>query len=206
MKDSIDISYKKITPFFYWFSKLCESKARAKSLELSGIKNSNSILIIAPATEYYIDTLLEVNSNGKNYLFYFSENQKQRADKKLAGKYSYFANVGSFKKLPYNNNKFDAVFAYCYFDFLDYEDRKIAAKEVERVLKTDGKLLASYLASPTNFIEKISAYFLTKINFLARGVRVIDPEPILKQTNFKNIKTVHCPQKGFPIALVYAEK
>jgi hypothetical protein len=64
---------ERITPFSYWFSRLFESRARVESLELSELKNGESILIIAPPTELYLGKLLRLNSDGENHLVYFVE-------------------------------------------------------------------------------------------------------------------------------------
>ncbi|MFQ6088931.1 MAG: class I SAM-dependent methyltransferase [Candidatus Methanofastidiosia archaeon] len=205
-KDSIKKSYERITPFFYWLSKVFESKARAKSLDLSEIENGNLILIIAPPTEYYLDKLLELNSDGENHLMYFSNQLKRRAKERLGERYNYTASVGGLEKLPYENNKFDVIFAYCYLDFLEFKERKIAVEEIRRVLKMGGRLLVTYLASPKNIIERMCVSFFTRFDFLSKGARVVEVEPVLKQTKFKNIKILYCPQKGFPVGLAYAEK
>ncbi len=34
--------------------------------------------------------------------------------------------TGSIEDFPYESDKFDVVFAYCYLDFLEAEERKIA--------------------------------------------------------------------------------
>jgi hypothetical protein len=129
MENSFIDSYEKATPFFYWFSKLFESKARDKSLDLSGLKNGYSILIIAPPTEFYIHKLLESNSEGENHLIYFSDQMKSRLEKRLLGNIAYIAGVGSIEDFPYESDKFDVVFAYCYLDFLEAEERKIALSD-----------------------------------------------------------------------------
>ena len=168
MENSFIDSYEKATPLFYWFSKLFESKARDKSLDLSGLKNGYSILIIAPPTEFYIHKLLESNSEGENHLIYFSDQMKARLEKRLLGHIAYIAGVGSIEDFPYESDKFDVVFAYCYLDFLEAEERKIALEEIRRVLRFGGRLLTTYLSPPDNF------KYLQKSEFLRLPFQIYD--------------------------------
>ncbi len=206
MENSFIDSYEKATPFFYWFSKLFESKARDKSLDLSGLKNGYSILIIAPPTEFYIHKLLESNSEGENHLIYFSDQMKARLEKRLLGHIAYIAGVGSIEDFPYESDKFDVVFAYCYLDFLEAEERKIALEEIRRVLRFGGRLLMTYLSPPDNLVQRVCVNIFTRYRFLSQGVKIIQVKSLLRQTHFKKVDILHCSQKGLSVDLAYAEK
>ena len=207
MKNSILASYERITPYFYWLSRLVESKSRIKSVKISGIVDSSKVLIIAPPTEFFLNRLLGLNPGGRNNLLYFSKEMKQIAQDRLkkGGNANYIADICSTPSLPYTDNEFDHVFAYCYFDFLNNEGIKIASSEIKRVLKEEGNLSATYLSAPINLPEKINVYCINKLSFL-RDIRVVEVAPILKQNNFKNISITHYSQKGTSVDLIYAEK
>ncbi len=207
MKELIQASYKRITPYFYWLSRLTESKARIKSVKISRIKDFSSVLIIAPPTGFFLDKLMELNPNGRNQLLYFSKEMKQIAlDRMKKGiKDNCTIDICTIETLPYTDNQFDHVFAYCYFDFLDNEGINIASSEIMRVLKQGGNLLATYLSEPVNLLEKISIYSISKLGFL-RDIRVVEVNTILNQNNFMNITITHYSQKCTPVDLIYAEK
>ena len=101
MENSFIDPYETATPFFYWFSKLFESKARDKSLDLSRLKNGHSILIIAPPTEFYIHKLLESNSEGENHLIYCSDQMKAKL-----GLYQFIGTFVIFSFLASDDNIF----------------------------------------------------------------------------------------------------
>ncbi len=114
--------------------------------------------------------------------------------------------IGSPARLPYESDAFDAVFAYCYLDFLPEVEERVASEELERVLKPGGRLLASYLGRPRHLIERSTVFFLTKFPLVASGLRVIEPSTMLRQVGFRGLEAFSLPQKGVPVFLVYAEK
>jgi hypothetical protein len=65
-ESSINRSYEAITPRFHWASKLFESKARGKSLVLSKLQNGSNVLVIAPPTEFFLQTILDANPDGES--------------------------------------------------------------------------------------------------------------------------------------------
>jgi len=199
-------SYEGITPFFGWFRWLFESKARSKSLELAAMQDGGAMLIVAPPTEFFIERLLTLNPNGDNHLLYFSAGMKQRAVERLGDGYSYTTDVGRPDSLPYANEKFHAVFAYCYFDFLSSDERGPAAAEMRRVLRRGGRLLTTYLAHPRGLVQRACVATTLGLGFLSKGVQEIDLRPVLERAGFAQIEIALCPQKGLPIGLASTRK
>lgn len=206
MQNPIKASYERITPYFYWFSRMIEGRARTESVKISGIKEDSSVLIIAPPTEFYLNKLLELNPNGRNNLLYFSKEMEQIAQDRInkGEKNNYTLDICSVQKLPYIDNEFNHILAYCYFDFLNIEGIRIACSEIKRILKPRGNLSATYLSYPVNLLEKVCVYSISKLSFL-RGLRVVEVKHYLIQNNFKNVSMVHYRQKGIPVDLIYAE-
>jgi ubiquinone/menaquinone biosynthesis C-methylase UbiE len=203
---TIHESYEGITPFFGWFGRLFESRARSKSLELAAMQDGSSILIVAPPTEFFIERLLTLNANGDNHLLYFSDGMKQRAVKRLGERYSYTVSVGRPEALPYAGDMFHVIFAYCYFDYLASDERVLAATEMWRVLRRDGKLLTTYLAHSPGLIQRAFVATTLSLRFVSKGVHDIELRPVLEQAGFGHIEIAPCPQKGLPIELACAEK
>jgi hypothetical protein len=109
---AIHESYEGITPFFGWFSRLFESRARSKSLSLAAMRDGGAMLVVAPPTEFFIERLLTLNANGDNHLLHFSDVMKERAVERLGERHSYRTSVGRPDALPYAGEPFHAVFAY----------------------------------------------------------------------------------------------
>ena len=124
----------------------------------------------------------------------------------MLGHIAYIAGVGSIEDFPYESDKFDVVFAYCYLDFLEAEERKIALEEIRRVLRFGGRLLTTYLSPPDNLVQRVCVNIFTRYRFLSQGVKIIQIESLLKQTQFKKVDILHCSQRGFSVDLAYAEK
>ena len=203
---TIDESYEGITPFFWWFSRLFESKARAQSLELAAMRYGGAMLIVAPPTEFFIERLLTLNESGDNHLLYFSQGMKQRAVKRLGDRYSYTTNVGRPDALPYEDDTFNVVFAYCYFDFLGSDGQDPAAAEMRRVLRPGGKLLTTYLAHPSGVVQRVCVATILGFQVLSKGLHDIELQPVLERAGFGHIRLASCPQKGLPIEVASAEK
>jgi ubiquinone/menaquinone biosynthesis C-methylase UbiE len=203
---AIDESYEGITPFFGLFSRLFESKARAKSLELAALQDGCAMLIVAPPTEFFVERLLTLNPSGDNHLLYFSDGMKQRAVGRLGSCYSHTTTVGRPNELPYEDDTFHTVFAYCYFDFLSCDERDPAAAEMWRVLRPGGRLLTTYLTHPRGILQRIGVATTLGLQLLSKGVQDIDLKPVLERSGFSRIQIVPCPQKGLPIELAGAEK
>ena len=131
---------------------------------------------------------------------------KARFEKRLLSNIAYNAGIGSIEDLPYESDKFDVVFAYCYLDFMETEERKIALEETKRVLRFGGRLLTTCLSPPDNLVERVCVFLFTRSSFLSKGVKAIQVESLLKQTHFKKVDILHCSQKGLSVDLAYAEK
>jgi ubiquinone/menaquinone biosynthesis C-methylase UbiE len=91
-------------------------------------------------------------------------------------------------------------------DFLGDREIKTAAEEIRRVLRSGGKLLATYLAPPRNVLERLSSSFFTRFRSLSGGVRIVEVGPVLKELRFEKVESIYCSQKGVPIGLAYAKK
>ena len=153
---------------------------------------------------------------------------KARFEKRLLSNIAYNAGIGSIEDLPYESDKFDVVFAYCYLDFLEAEESQVdliishywdAAKlgilyNQNRqkplkhiwVLRFGGRLLTTCLSPPDNLVERVCVFLFTRSSFLSKGVKTIQVESLLKQTHFKKVDILHCSQKGLSVDLAYAEK
>lgn len=204
---SIHRSYEAITPVFYWASKLFEGKARSKSLALAKLRNGSKALVIAPPTEFFLQTILDANPDGESHLLCFSQaliERARREQQELRIQRSCRLDLGAVSPLPYESRHFDTLFAYCYLDFLDDDEANAAATELHRVLKDGGSLVTTYLEAPRTAVQRATVALLTSHELVFGGVRVVDVEPALRAAQFSDVSIYHCPQKGLPIGLAHA--
>ena len=204
-KQLLKPEYDKITAYFLLIGKVFEGKTRKKSVDISNLKDGDSVLIIAPPTEFYLNSLLRLNPHGNNHLLYFSKRLRQESEKLLKKETVYSIELCNGHKFPYDNSCFDHIFAFCYLDFLEKEGLEPAVKEIHRVLKKRGNLMTTYLTNPKNFLEKLSISLFHKLS-IVKDINSIDIIPYLHNSNFKVVTKFHFSQKFVPVDLVYAEK
>jgi ubiquinone/menaquinone biosynthesis C-methylase UbiE len=206
-ESSITRSYEAITPRFHWASKLFESKARSRSLALSKLQNGSNVLVISPPTDFFLQTILDANPDGQSHLLCFSQRLIERArreQQELRIGPAFRLDLGAVSALPYESQHFDTLFAYCYLDFLDDDEAKVAATELHRVLKEGGRLVTTYLEAPRTAVQRVTVALLTSHRLVFGGVRAVDADSALHAAQFSNVSTYHCPQKGLPIGLAHA--
>ncbi len=206
-ESSTNRSYEAITPRFQWASKLFESKARSKSLTLSKLRNGSNVLVIAPPTEFFLQTILDANPDGESHLLCFSQpliERARREQQELRMEPACRLDLGAVSALPYESQHFDTLFAYCYLDFLADDEANVAATELHRVLKGGGSLVTTYLEAPRTAVQRATVALLTSHRLVFGGVRVVDMEPALRAAQFSDVSIYHCPQKGLPVGLAHA--
>jgi hypothetical protein len=91
--------------------------------------------------------------------------------------------VGDGESLPFRDSAFDAVISECSFSLLT--NKEIAAAEIKRVLKPEGKLAFTDVFVRGN----VTAQLQTEVGFatcIAGAKTIADYEKLLKQVGFKN--------------------
>jgi ubiquinone/menaquinone biosynthesis C-methylase UbiE len=174
---------------------------------LSKLQNGSNVLVIAPPTEFFLQTILDANPDGESHLLCLSQplmERAQREQQELRMGTAFRLDLGAVSALPYESQHFDTLFAYCYLDFLDDDEANVAATELHRVMKDGGSLLATYLEAPRTAVQRATVALVTSHRLVFGGVRVVDVEPALRAAQFSDVSIYHCPQKGLPIGLAHA--
>ncbi|MFQ6088244.1 MAG: class I SAM-dependent methyltransferase [Candidatus Methanofastidiosia archaeon] len=137
-------SYDKISRFYDYFAGVFEKKYRNMALERLNIKRGETVLEIGFGTGHCLKQMAEsVGENGKVYGIDISsgmlEVSKQRLEETgLLDRVELYC--GDALKMPYEDNKFDAVFMSFTLELFDTPEIPKVLGEIKRVLKPNGRL------------------------------------------------------------------
>ena len=137
-------SYDKISRFYDCFTGMFEKKYRNMALERLNIKRGETVLEIGFGTGHCLKQMAEsVGENGKAYGIDISsgmlEVSKQRLEETgLLDRVELYC--GDASKMPYEDNKFDAVFMSFTLELFDTPEIPKVLGEIKRVLKPNGRL------------------------------------------------------------------
>lgn len=137
-------AYDKISRFYDYFAGVFEKKYRDRTLELLGIKKGEIVLEIGFGTGHCLKKMAElVGEEGKVYGIDISSGMLEVSKKRLR-KAGLLDRVelycGDASKLPYEDNKFDAVFMSFTLELFDTPEIPKVLNEIKRVLKPSGRL------------------------------------------------------------------
>ncbi|WP_202795441.1 class I SAM-dependent methyltransferase [Thermococcus barophilus] len=137
-------TYDRISRFYDYFAGVFEGKYRDRALELLDIKKGEIVLEIGFGTGHCLKKMAElVGKEGKVYGIDISSGMLEVSRKRLE-KAGLLDRVelycGDASKLPYEDNKFDAVFMSFTLELFDTPEIPEVLNEVRRVLKPGGRL------------------------------------------------------------------
>lgn len=142
-KSQVCEAYKKYASVYDIWSKLAESKARQRCLELANIKNGESILEVAVGTGMLFEKILQINPAGRNEGIDLTEKMLLRARKRIQklGLSNYVLKIGDAYHLQYPDNTFDLILNNYMFDLIPEKDFVPILSEFKRVLRKDGRVI-----------------------------------------------------------------
>lgn len=136
--------YDKISRFYDYFAGVFEKKYRNMTLERLDIKRGQTVLEIGFGTGHCLKQMAEsVGEEGRVYGIDISsgmlEVSKQRLEEAgLLDRVKLYC--GDALKMPYEDNKFDAVFMSFTLELFDTPEIPKVLDKIERVLKANGRL------------------------------------------------------------------
>jgi len=137
-------SYDKISRFYDYFAGAFEKKYRNMALERLNIKRGAVVLEIGFGTGHCLKQMAEsVGENGKVYGIDISSGMLKVSKERLeeAGLlHRVELQCEDVLKMPYKDNRFDAVFMSFALELFDTPEIPKVLAEIKRVLKTNGRL------------------------------------------------------------------
>jgi len=143
-KAQVKESYDKISYFYDYFAGVFEKKYRNMALDRLNIKRGETVLEIGFGTGHCLKRMAElVGENGKVYGIDISsgmlEVTKQRLEEAgLLDRVELYCEDAL--KMPYEDNKFDAVFMSFTLELFDMPEISKVLSEIKRILKQNGRL------------------------------------------------------------------
>jgi demethylmenaquinone methyltransferase/2-methoxy-6-polyprenyl-1,4-benzoquinol methylase len=137
-------SYDKISRFYDYFAGVFEKKYRNMALERLNIERGEIVLEIGFGTGHCLKQMAEsVGEDGKVYGIDISSGMLKVSKKRLE-EVGLLDRVelycGDALKMPYEDNKFDAVFMSFTLELFDTPEIPKVLNEIKRVLKSKGRL------------------------------------------------------------------
>ena len=200
--------YNHIAPIYDLWSRLTESRATRRALQLLAINNGEVFLEVAVGTGNCFSRVLVKNSDGKNIGIDLSPGMLKRARKKAArsGQTNYQLSLGSALDIPAESESVDALLNCYMFDLLSVEEMQKALSEFRRVLKTDGRLVMINMAAARSSISRIYEWVYTLSPRLLGGCRAVRLNRLLEESGFVVEVEAFYQQMGFPSEVVMARK
>jgi len=200
--------YNLISPIYDIFGIIMESKARARSLEVSEITNGERVLEVAVGTGLNFREILRLNPDGWNDGIDISHRMLKRAARRAAktGVVSYNLQLGDCRTLPFADNTFDLLINQYMFDIFPVTEFERIVREFRRVLKPDGRLVLVNTTLPEKIRDRTLEWIFFVYPQAFSKCRGILAEPYLEKFDFRDIRREYVVNLSFPSEVVLSYK
>ncbi len=200
--------YNLISPVYDIFGIILESKARARSLEVSKIANGERVLEVAVGTGLNFQEILRRNPDGWNQGIDISHGMLYRAKKRAArtGTLNYDLQLGDCRALPFADNTFDLLINQYMFDIFPATEYARIIREFRRVLKPEGRLVLVNTTLPEKVKDRTLQWIFCVYPQAFSKCRGILAEPYLEEFQFRDIRREYVVNLSFPSEVVWSYK
>jgi ubiquinone/menaquinone biosynthesis C-methylase UbiE len=207
-QSQIGSMYDKIAPIYDIWGKLTESHARNRALELSEIKDGQTILEVAVGTGLAFYEIVKKNPNGTNIGIDLSPGMLAKAKNRVSklSESNYSLDLGNAFDLSNEDESVDTLVNNYMFDLISFEDMEKILLEFRRVLKTDGKLIFVNMTEGERFGSKIYDKIYNISPKTMGGCRGIKLTERLQQHDFRVAAREYYQQMLFPSEVIVAYK
>ena len=144
-------SYDRVSNLYGIWSRLTQTEAARKVIELAKITNHQNILEIPCGTGLVFEEILKRNPNGFSIGVDLSKGMLTKAKKRVE-KYpqtQYELNEGDVTDMKYDDNFFDIIISNYVMSMLPEDQFDYVASEFHRLLKSDGTIVVSIFSYGT---------------------------------------------------------
>ena len=199
--------YARVARVYDLWAAATESRARARTLELAGIRDGESILEVAVGTGGTFAEVLRANPGGENVGIDLTPEMLARARSKAARVGVPFTlAVGDAGALDFPDGGFDLVLNAYMFDLLPEEDFGRVLGEMRRVLKPGGRLVVTNMALGRRRWHRIYEAIYRLRPSLMGGCRGVTLRPHLEAAGFEVSHEEYLAQLGFPTEILVARR
>jgi ubiquinone/menaquinone biosynthesis C-methylase UbiE len=203
-----DISavYDKLSRVYDLWSTLTESRARARAIELAGIRDGQSILEVAVGTGHAFQEIVKRNPTGMNTGIDLSKGMLAKAKKRLAklSGAKYTLSQGTAFELPSASGSVDLLMNNYMFDLIAYDDMDKVLAEFRRVLKNGGKLVLVNMTEGESIWTRVYDLIYRVYPKAIGGCRGVKLSEKLKEQGFTVERREYYHQLLFPSEVIVA--
>jgi len=197
--------YARIARIYDLWAAATESRARARTLELAGIRDGERILEIAVGTGGTFAEVLRRNPTGQNAGIDLTPEMLARARTKASRVGVPFTlAVGDAGALDFPDGHFDLVLNAYMFDLLPEADFARVLGEMRRVLKPGGRLVVTNMARGRRPRHRFYEAVYRVRPSLMGGCRGVTLRPHLEAAGFQVAHEEYLAQLGFPTEILVA--
>lgn len=206
-KEKTQRSFATVSKFYNVWAKITESRAIGLAVGKISSTIRGNILDIGVGTGDMFYKIVRLNKEGYNVGLDISLQMLFKAKKKLNDKIKSktILILGNAFNLPFEDNSFNYIFSSYVFDLLPEEEFENVTKEVNRVLKKNGKVVIITMSFGYKWYNKF--WFLIAKYFpdLLTNCRPVNLKPYLFNT-FKDVEVINISQNTFPSEIITAVK
>jgi ubiquinone/menaquinone biosynthesis C-methylase UbiE len=203
---SIRSAYAKVAWLYNLWSRLTESRAARKVIEIAEIRDGERILEVAVGTGLVFDEIVRRNPNGLTNGVDISPGMLTRAERLMKNQPAqrYHLQIASAYKLPFESNTFDLLVNNFMLDLLPEADFPAILSEYDRVLKPDARIVLSTMTFGRVWYNMIWEWIAKHIPSLLTGCRPVSMRRFLAEAGFVGVETFYLSQNTFPSEVVRA--
>lgn len=200
--------YTVLAPVYDLLVPWISSRARQTGLRWIDVQDGENVLEVGTGTGRSFASLAATNPKGWTAGVDMTPAMLARARDRVSryevGNYELKQSRAS--RLPYAEQRFDAVFSSYLVDVVPAPLRRAVLQEVHRVLRPGGRLVLVHLAPPRYPIERIWTTLARLFPPLLGGAQPIPVETSLRQHPFSIQRRTTCVQGGVRSAIVEARR
>ena len=203
----IQRDYSRVAWTYNFWSRMTESKAAEKALEMAEIQDGENILEVAVGTGIMFEEMVKRNQTGKTLGIDLSSGMLGRAVRRLAKHNSnhFYFNYANAFYLPFKAKQFDLVVNNYMFDLLPEEKFEAILVEFKRVLRNSGKVVITTMAYGENGFNKFWGWLARISPRVLTGCRPVVIRTYLEKAGFSDIAVVQVSQNTFPSEVLRAK-
>jgi len=201
-------SYQKIVWFYDFWSRVTESQAFNKVIELADIQDHQSIIEIACGTGRFFEKIVIKNPDGHNIGIDLSPDMLHKANLRLQKNSlrNYELHEADILNLNKNYGSFDLLINNFMVDLMPENTFDNIANEFNRLLKPNGIAIISTFSFGTRNIHRFWFWIAKHAPDLLTGCRPVTFKNYLENAGFEIIDNFQVSQNTFPAEIIKAKK
>ena len=200
--------FRKVLWIYDFWSRLTESRAFEKVIELAEVKNNQSIIEIACGTGRLLERIVKMNPDGRNLGLDLSPDMLRRTELRLKGNglKNYELREGNVLQLKEKSGGFDILLNNFMVDLMPEDTFDIIANQFYRLLKPNGTAVVSTFSFGTRKIHRFWFWLAKHAPDLLTGCRPVAFKQFLEKAGFDIIEIHQVSQNTLPTEIIKVKK